>query len=376
MFSIWEKQSLLSYDYIVVGSGITGLSASLHLHERYPNATIAILERGILPSGASTKNAGFACIGSYSEKRYDLELMGEDLFMQLIEKRLRGLAMLREKLGDDRIGFEQYGGYELITQNQLATSKEQIDEMNQVLHPLFNKPLFSYKNSLISTFGFAKTQQLIHNNYEGQIDTGKMMQCLIGLALSKGVRLHTGCQVEAIDENTAGVKIACQTQIQADVPLTFHAQQVVLCTNAFLSKWLPEEDIRPGRGQVICTTPIPDLPFKGVFSLEDGYYYFRNYYNRILFGGGRNRDFETEQTLAFGTTNIIQESLMHYLREVIAPNQKYEIEYKWSGIMAFGKQKHPILRKISSRIVAGGRLNGMGVAIGMQVADDLINLLE
>jgi glycine/D-amino acid oxidase-like deaminating enzyme len=80
MLSFWEQKELIHYDYIVVGSGITGLSTACVIKERKPNAHILVLERGLLPTGASTKNAGFACIGSLSEKVYDLALMGEDWF--------------------------------------------------------------------------------------------------------------------------------------------------------------------------------------------------------------------------------------------------------------------------------------------------------
>ena len=64
MLSYWEKQSLLQYDHIVLGSGIVGLSAAISLKERQPQARVLVLERALLPTGASTKNAGFACIGS------------------------------------------------------------------------------------------------------------------------------------------------------------------------------------------------------------------------------------------------------------------------------------------------------------------------
>jgi L-2-hydroxyglutarate oxidase LhgO len=66
-FSYWEQSSFFNYDAIIIGSGIVGLIAAIHLKKSSPNLNIAVLERGFLPSGASTKNAGFACFGSVSE---------------------------------------------------------------------------------------------------------------------------------------------------------------------------------------------------------------------------------------------------------------------------------------------------------------------
>ena len=66
--SYWEYKSWLAdVDFTIVGSGITGLSCALQLRKRFPISKILILERGSLPQGASTKNAGFACFGSVSD---------------------------------------------------------------------------------------------------------------------------------------------------------------------------------------------------------------------------------------------------------------------------------------------------------------------
>ncbi|MDP4601126.1 MAG: FAD-dependent oxidoreductase, partial [Polaribacter sp.] len=66
--SYWElKEWFSNIDFTIVGSGIIGLNCALQLKKKHPNARILILEKGILPQGASTKNAGFACFGSLSE---------------------------------------------------------------------------------------------------------------------------------------------------------------------------------------------------------------------------------------------------------------------------------------------------------------------
>lgn len=377
MFSIWEQQSFLKFDYIIIGSGITGLSSALFLKQKHPHKSIAVLERGILPSGASTKNAGFACIGSFTEKQYDLNLMGQDLFLQLIEKRVYGLELLRKTLGDTHIDFQQHGGYELITNNQPEIETEQIDELNSVLSHIFNKPLFQIQNDLISKFGFNQVKQIIVNSYEGQIDTGKMLSSLIDKVTASGIRIITGCNVESIDDAPSGVTIQAKVLLNnQDIDTQFTCSNVIICTNAFLKKWIPDEDIEPGRGQVICTKPINNLKFKGVFSIEEGYYYFRNYNNRIIFGGGRNRDFKGENTSLFGLTDTVQQSLEYYLKEIIVPNSPVEIEYRWSGIMGFGKIKHPIIKQVSNNVFAAGRLNGMGIAIGMAVAQDITRIVK
>ena len=46
MISFWEKKELLSYDLVVLGGGITGMFCALSYRESFPEASIAILERG------------------------------------------------------------------------------------------------------------------------------------------------------------------------------------------------------------------------------------------------------------------------------------------------------------------------------------------
>ena len=114
MLSFWESNSLINYQYIIVGAGITGLSTACAIKEKNPKASVLVIEKGILPTGASTKNAGFACIGSYTENWADYIRLGEEKFLQLIEDRWNGLSLLRKRLGDEHFVYIHLGGFELM----------------------------------------------------------------------------------------------------------------------------------------------------------------------------------------------------------------------------------------------------------------------
>src|SRR5690349_6919396 len=113
MLSYWEQQSFSSYHHIVIGAGITGLSVAIELAQRYPDERVLVLERGLLPTGATTRNAGFACMGSATELLDDLERNTEDDVIALFLRRKRGLDKLRQRLSDDALGYRAEGGYEL-----------------------------------------------------------------------------------------------------------------------------------------------------------------------------------------------------------------------------------------------------------------------
>lgn len=106
--SYWEQKSwFTNIDFAIIGSGIVGLSCALELRELHPEAKIVVFEKGTLPSGASTKNAGFACFGSMSEILQDLETHTPNEVVGLISERLKGLSTLRAALTDQRIAYAQ-----------------------------------------------------------------------------------------------------------------------------------------------------------------------------------------------------------------------------------------------------------------------------
>ena len=95
----------------------------------------------------------------------------------------------------------------------------------------------------------------------------------------------------------------------------------------------------------------------------------------MLFGGGRNIDFEKETTTDFTLNEKIQNDLIEKLHTIILPNQSFGIDMQWSGIMAFGKNKNPIIAQHSNHIFLGVRMGGMGVAIGSEVGNALSEMV-
>lgn len=369
-FSYWEiKEWLSNVDFAIIGSGITGLTCALNLRERYPSSKILVLEKGLLPQGASTKNAGFACFGSVSELLDDLENQSEEDTLALVENRWKGLSLLRKTLGDVAIGYQQYGGFELFQNHQKDTYEEcleKIEYLNGLLSSCFDKNVFfTVKNN----FGFKDTLPLlIRNDFEGQLDTGKMMQKLLQKAHQNDILILNSVSFESFSDDISKVHIKTDH-------FSFLSKKLFIATNGYASQ-LGLETVKPARAQVLITKPIENLGVKGTFHMEEGYYYFRNIDNRILLGGGRNLDFKGETTTELAQTSKIQKQLESLLRNVILPEQQFEIAHRWSGIMGVGENKNPILKTLSPHVFCGVRLGGMGVAIGSLTGRELAAFAE
>ena len=368
--SYWELKTWLSdIDFCIVGSGITGLSCALSLRETHPEARILILEKGVFPQGASTRNAGFACFGSLTEILSDLETHTEDEIVQLVSDRWKGIQLLRKRLGDSGLDYKGWGGYEVFLREEASLFDhciEQMDRINRLLFPVFGKSCFQMAEN---TFGFEGVlPKLILSSQEGQIDTGRMMHTLLDRVQRRDnpVRILNGITLDGYED--LGNKVLLKTD-----QFEFYSRKLLLATNGFAAS-LGALPVRPARAQVLVTTPVEGLQVKGTFHMDAGYYYFRNVGERILLGGGRNLDPEGETTTDFGRTEVIQNRLEALLKEVILPGKEFQIEHRWSGIMGVGPQKKPILKKLSGNVACGVRLGGMGVAIGSHTGAELARL--
>ena len=362
MLSYWEHQSFFGpAEVAVVGAGLVGLTAALYLKERRPAWRVVVLERGALPTGASTKNAGFACFGSISEL---LEQEKRGNLLAVVQARYAGLARLQELVGDAALDYRAVGGYELFRHEEAALAgecREKIDYFNELLAPVVGHTrTFRDATAEAGRFGFGGVGTLLENECEGSLDAGRMMRTLLARAWAADVPVLTSCGVEALE--TSGDH---GTQLRLSNGASIAAGQVLVATNAFAAELLPDLGVVPGRGQVLVTEPLPQVSLPGTFHYDHGYAYFRQLPDqRILLGGGRNLDFAAEETTAPGLTDRVQQYLENLLHEVIVPGKAPRIDYRWSGVMGFGPALAPIIDWVRPGVLAAVRCNGMGVAMG------------
>jgi glycine/D-amino acid oxidase-like deaminating enzyme len=368
MLSYWEQDIFKpKYDYLIVGAGFSGLWMAYFLKKQKPKAAIAILERGTLPNGASTKNAGFACFGSPSELLENVKEIGWDKTLEMTQKRFEGIQIIQQHFGE-LIDYNACGASELFTErNIFEENLSQLELLNKNLSAMvLNQNHFYEDTKIISESKFKGFQYAISNAAEASIHSGKLFYNLYKTLVGQDVKFFFGTEVENIDTShkTATVK----TKNLGD----FEAQHVCICTNAFSNLFLTAQNIKPGRGQVLITKPIKNLPFNKTFHFDKGYFYFKNVGDRVLFGGGRNLDFEGENTAEFGTTEMIIKKLKQHLSDYILPNTDYEIDHIWSGIMAFNESKTPFSEIIQPNLSASVCMNGMGVALAPYLARELV----
>ena len=390
--SVWEQSTYFApKDLVIVGCGFVGLWTAYEAIHQNPKLNITILERGTIPSGASTRNAGFSCFGSVSELISDIQLMGEAAMLETVKMRYVGLQRIQEVFKAKEIDYNQWGGYELFEGKKGARNDESgmydisklesnIAYLNKILAPALKTPkkdgkylpIYTNASKDIKKLGFQGIEALAFNQLEGQLNSAKLVLALQKAVQSKGVQILFNTEVKKFKSHKKGVTIT--TNLEA----VLETKQFLVCTNGFAKQLIPSLDVVPARGQVFVTEPIKNLKFKGCFHFDEGYYYFRNLGNRLLLGGARNADFKNEKTYSLETSATIQKVLEDFMMQRILPkgSKKPKIELRWSGTMGMGSIKKPIIEQVQPNVYCAVRMSGMGVAIAPIVAKKALKLMK
>ncbi|HVZ55696.1 MAG TPA: FAD-dependent oxidoreductase [Chitinophagaceae bacterium] len=370
MASIWEQETFYKpQDVLIIGSGFTGLWSALHLKKRNPRLKITLVDRGIIPTGASTRNAGFACFGSLTELMADEQKSGTDRMLELVTMRFKGLQQIRSFSGARQIDMDMPGGFELFGPQEQRL-REDLEHQVQYLNRLLKEALGRKRvyrlcdNRDIRSFGFSQVEFLIRNHLEGYLHPGKLVRLLMQQLQQAGVQFLFNTEVRSF--SASGSRII----LESNLPVELSARQLLICTNGFARQLLPDLDVQPARGQVLVTSPIENLTWKGTFHYEEGFYYFRNLGHRVLLGGARNKALQEETTYSLETSASIQDELERFLREIILPGREFSITHRWSGTMGVGAEKMPVLKEVSPGVLCCVRMSGMGVALAPELGKE------
>jgi len=373
--SFWEREVFLKdIDLLIVGSGLVGLLSALELRSKFPRKKIVIFERGAIPSGASTKNAGFTCFGSLSELIADLETEPFDSVVELACRRYKGLQKLLSIVDREQIHYRECGGLEIFQEGQESlyeVCSRQLDKFNLAFQNKLGLPrVYRKANELIKSNGLVEVSNLIINQYEGQLNTGLLLFTLLEKAKDAGIIIYNGFEVSRIDDTKEGSCAILRNGWK------IMAGKIIVANNAFAQHLFPEIKVKAVRNPVLITKPIKDLKLNGTFHMNEGYIYFRNVNDRVLIGGARHLSKIEETTSEFGINPLIEKHLISLLDNMILRDTAYEIDTKWSGILGVGENKNPIIKAMSKNTIIAVKMGGMGVAISSLVASEVCEMIN
>jgi len=329
-----------SPDVIVIGGGVTGCACALTLAER--GVAVRLIEERQIAGGASGRNGGFALRGAakpYDAARAALGRGAAQRVMALTERTLDRLENLAgdafRRVGSLRLAFDDDEREALRREHDALREDgfavEWLDELPAPLDRLY-------------------AGALLHPP-DGVIHPARWVRRLAAQAARAGaeVRQHERADVDALD-----------------------GRIVVVATDGFTASVLPElaAAVRPTRGQVLVTEPLPGLLYERPHYARGGYDYWHQLRDgRLVIGGSRDAAFGEEQTAVEATTPLVQERI-----EALASaltGGPVQVVRRWSGIWGTTADEIPLVGRVPGREdvwIAGG-YSGHGNVFGLACGD-------
>jgi gamma-glutamylputrescine oxidase len=327
-------------DVEIVGGGVTGCSCALTLAGK--GLRVRLHEAREIASGASGRNGGFALRGGAMAYDSAREWLGHERaadYWRLTEAYVDRM----DELGGDacrRTGSLRLAGederdelraeYEALRGDGFAA--EWRDELPGLLAGRFRGALFHPGDAVLQP--------------------ARLVRRLAAAAAAAGVEIREHARVRDLDE--------------------LEAATVVVATDGYPSGLLGELEglIIPTRGQMIATEPVPErlfpLPHYGRHGLD---YWHQNEEGRLIVGGFRDVDMDSEFTATEVTTEPIQSALENFVEQLLG--RRPEITHRWAGVFGLVPDLMPVVGPVPGHdgLWAAGGYSGHGNVLGLMCGD-------
>lgn len=346
-----------SVDVIVVGSGVTGLVASLFLGRA--GLRVLVLDKDEIASGSSTRNAGIMVLGYKLSPKSMVDCFGLEATVAFYRMSLDSFDFVASLVSDNGIDcdYRSGGHLEVAAKQAHLRGIEEIqvfysEHLNHHLKLIAKQDIGSYIQS-DRYFGGSLDPKGCSLNPQ------KYMLELTHRASEAGVLLCPNTEAISIQRRKGGFVVNVGSK-------KVSTERIIMATNALTGRivpWLQSRIVAVG-SHMIATEELPreivNPLINGHISVSDTkrfLYYFRlSPDRRRLLFGGRTR---------FSASNTDRDifSLRNSFLEVFPQLCNFDIEYAWSGLVGFTRDFLPHLGNHEGIHYALG-YNGGGVAIG------------
>ena len=339
-------------DVCIVGGGLAGLSSALEL-ARHGN-TAVVLEANRVGWGASGRNGGFVAAGYAEGLETLVGRLGLDHARELFDLSCQGVRMVEDNIAGFGIASARSrpGALRVLRHDDEATFAAAPEQM---------RDKFGYE---IAYWPTEKVRSHLKSNryYQGLFDTGAIhihpLNYVAGLATAcaqAGVAIHEGSPALSVKRKGSG--FAVSTAIGA-----VEAEHVVLCHSTYgrgLNRRL-DRAVLPVATHVVATRVDPEL-LAGAIDTEAaiadtrraGDYYRRLPDGRLLWGGRITTQRSEPARLA--------QMLKHDIAAIYPQLAGLEVEYAWTGLMAYATHKMPIIGPLEPGLWAATGFGGHGL---------------
>jgi glycine/D-amino acid oxidase-like deaminating enzyme len=350
-------------DWLIIGAGITGLSAAHSLAEMYPEARIVVVDRQRAAQGASARNSGYAVS---HENPGDDELIGHSGFAGFEVDSAIGCAAgeeVRKRISRHGIECEyRDSGYYFAVNDPAKLTH--IEAKLKTLSAVGASAQFLEGGQLAQKLGTRHYRAAIWcGNGNALLQPAKYVKGLLD-ALPANVSVFENTEISGLEPVRGGVRaIGTQGSIEAG--------QVLVCLNAFIPRaGIDNSATFPMELSASLTRPLSDREYAAIGSVEPwGVLSTRPLGATVRLTPDRRvmiRNTAEYRTKDLSDSDLIQRRKHHALglQRRFPGLTEQDIDYTWTGHLSATRSGQPYFAKVQERVFAVAGCNGSGVARG------------
>ena len=351
-------------DWLVIGAGITGLSAAHNLAQLHPEARIVVVDRQSAAQGASARNSGFVVA---HEHPADSELIGAPGFAGFeIDTAISRAASeeVRQRIARHTIDCDfRDSGYFFAVNDPAKLN--QVDAKLATLRALGARAEFLQGEALSRKLGTRHYQAAIWcGNGNALLQPAKYVKGLLD-ALPENVTVFENTDI-------SGLERVGQGRLRAQgAEGSIEAKQVLVCLNAFIPRvGINDSATFPMELSASLTRPLTDEEFAAIGSVEP----WGVLSTRPLGATVRltpDRRVMIRNTAEYRTRDLSNSELVLRRQHHVRGLQRrfpflgeQDIRYTWTGHLSASRSGQAYFDRVKEGVFAVAGCNGSGVARG------------
>lgn len=316
-------------EVVVVGAGICGVSAGLHLERR--GVPYAIVERHTTGSGASQRNAGFLMRGAADNYAAAIREYGREraaLLWRWTEENLAGLRSL---------GIESLPSYRRVPSCLLALAEGELEEL-RASRVLLEEDGFDVgwaDRGTDSVWWSREAGALggLLNPGDASLNPHDLMTFLAGKLREPVLENQEVCEL-SFDRGRVVVRTS---------DAAIRCRRVLVCTNAYGPLLLPglADLVTPRRGQMIAVA-ADGARLDCSYYANHGSEYLRQMPGGVIAIGGC-RTYHADREVGYDdvTTEWVQRDIERFARRLLGV--EFTVLSRWAGTMGFSPDGLPLI---------------------------------
>jgi gamma-glutamylputrescine oxidase len=359
-------------DVGIIGGGIAGCSAALHLAKR--GYRVALLEAHFVGYGASGRSGGQTIFGLATSQKALIAQVGAQDARRLFDLSIEALDLTQSLIRDYGIDCDYHPN-----QVHVATKPRHLEELAEWIHELHRD--YGYESAGLLNRLELQAHVRSERYLGGIIDTRSGH--LHPLKYTRGVARAAEAEGARIFENTQALSYEDGTEVVVRTPQgAVRCQHLVLCGNAYLGPLSPPlarrilgvgtymiatQPLDPARARMLLPSNAAIADINWILD------YFRlSADHRILFGGRVSYSALDPPRLA--------ESMRRRLVRVFPETADVKVQYTWGGYLDITMSRAPDFGRLARNVFYLQGFSGHGMSLtglaGQLVAEAVAGTAE